>query len=45
MLAVSYGALSADHIEYLDEGGVAAMVTAGTTGVILPRAFYTLPET
>ncbi len=44
-LAASYGALSADHIEYLDEDGVIAMAGAGTVGVILPGAFYTLRET
>ncbi len=44
-LAASYGALSADHIEYLDEEGVIAMAEAGTTVVILPGAFYTLRET
>jgi len=44
-LAASYGALSADHIEYLDEAGVAAMAKAGTAAVILPGAFYTLRET
>ena len=44
-LAASYGALSADHIEYLDEEGVAAMAGAGTVAVILPGAFYTLRET
>ncbi|SFD97531.1 imidazolonepropionase [Sulfitobacter brevis] len=44
-LAASYGALSADHIEYLDEAGVAAMAQAGTVAVILPGAFYTLRET
>ncbi|WP_420584813.1 imidazolonepropionase [Ruegeria sp.] len=44
-LAASYGALSADHIEYLDEEGVEAMAAAGTVGVILPGAFYTLRET
>jgi len=44
-LAASYGALSADHIEYLDEDGVAAMASAGTVAVILPGAFYTLRET
>ncbi|WP_170764547.1 imidazolonepropionase [Ruegeria lacuscaerulensis] len=44
-LAASYGALSADHIEYLDEEGVQAMAEAGTVGVILPGAFYTLRET
>ncbi|RBW53274.1 imidazolonepropionase [Ruegeria sp. A3M17] len=45
VLAASYGALSADHIEYLDEAGVAAMAQAGTVGVLLPGAFYTLHET
>ncbi len=44
-LAASYGALSADHIEYLDEDGVIAMAKAGTIGVILPGAYYTLRET
>jgi imidazolonepropionase len=44
-LAASYGALSADHIEYLDEAGVQAMAKAGTTAVILPGAFYALRET
>jgi imidazolonepropionase len=43
-LAASYDALSADHIEYLDEQGVVAMAKAGTTAVILPGAFYTLRE-
>lgn len=44
-LAASYGALSADHVEYLDAAGVAAMAEAGTTAVLLPGAFYTLRET
>ena len=44
-LAASYGALSADHIEYLDEPGVKAMADAGTVAVILPGAYYTLRET
>ena len=44
-LAASYGALSADHIEYLDEDGVIAMAKSSTCGVILPGAFYTLRET
>lgn len=44
-IAASYGALSADHIEYLDQDGVAAMAQAGTVGVVLPGAFYTLRET
>jgi imidazolonepropionase len=44
-MAASYGALSADHLEYLGEDGVAAMAGAGTVAVILPGAFYTLRET
>ena len=44
-LAASFGALSADHIEYLDEDGVLAMAGAGTVAVILPGAYYTLRET
>ncbi|WP_299751051.1 imidazolonepropionase [uncultured Boseongicola sp.] len=44
-MAAGYGALSADHIEYLDEDGAAALAAAGTTAVILPGAFYTLRET
>ncbi|MCH2077234.1 MAG: imidazolonepropionase [Rhodobacteraceae bacterium] len=43
-LAASYGAQSADHIEYLDEDGVMAMADAGTSAVVLPGAFYTLRE-
>lgn len=44
-MAASYGALSADHIEYLDSDGVQAMAASGTVAVILPGAFYTLRET
>ena len=44
-LAASYGALSADHIEHLDQAGVLAMAQAGTVAVLLPGAFYTLRET
>lgn len=44
-LAASHGALSADHLEYIDEAGVKAMADAGTVAVILPGAFYTLRET
>lgn len=43
-LAARHGALSADHLEYLDEAGVRAMAGAGTVAVILPGAFYTLRE-
>jgi imidazolonepropionase len=44
-LAARYGALSADHLEYLDETGVAAMSKSGTVAVLLPGAFYFLKET
>ncbi|MEM8761809.1 MAG: imidazolonepropionase, partial [Pseudomonadota bacterium] len=44
-LAARHGALSADHIEYLDQDGVDAMAAAGTVAVLLPGAFYTLRET
>lgn len=44
-LAASYHAQSVDHLEYLDEPGVKAMQSAGSTAVLLPGAFYTLRET
>lgn len=44
-MAASFGALSVDHIEYLDDSGVAALAKSGTSAVILPGAFYTLHET
>jgi imidazolonepropionase len=44
-LAARFGALSADHLEYLGQDGVEAMARAGSVAVILPGAFYTLRET
>ena len=44
-LAARYGALSADHLEYTDEAGAAALAKAGTVAVLLPGAFYFLRET
>ena len=44
-LATRYRALSADHLEYLDEAGAAALSEAGTVAVLLPGAFYFLRET
>jgi imidazolonepropionase len=44
-MAASLGALSADHLEYLDADGVAAMRAAGTVAVLLPGAYYFLRET
>ena len=43
-LAASYHALSADHLEYLDEEGVIAMKAGNCTAVILPGAYYTIRE-
>jgi imidazolonepropionase len=44
-LAARYGALSADHLEYVSEEGVKAMADSGTVAVLLPGAFYFLRET
>ncbi|WP_296738274.1 imidazolonepropionase [Mesorhizobium sp.] len=44
-LAARYDALSADHLEYTDEAGAAAMAKAGTVAGILPGAFYFIRET
>lgn len=44
-LAADYRALSADHIEHLDEADAVAMAAAGTVAVLLPGAFYFLRET
>jgi imidazolonepropionase len=43
-LAARAGALSADHLEYLSAGGVAALAQAGTVAVLLPGAYYTLRQ-
>ena len=44
-LAARYGALSADHLEYLSADGIVAMAGARTVAVLLPGAFYFLRET
>jgi imidazolonepropionase len=44
-LAAQHRALSADHLEHLDEAGAKAMAEAGTVAVLLPGAFYALQET
>ena len=44
-LAAEFGALSADHLEYANDAGIAAMARAGTVAVLLPGAFYALRET
>ncbi len=43
-LAAKYGALSVDHIEYLDDEGIEAINKSGTVAVLLPGAFYYLRE-
>ena len=44
-LAARFGALSADHLEYVSESSIEAMVESGTVAVLLPGAFYYLRET
>lgn len=44
-LTARYQGLSADHIEYLDQAGVAALAQSGTVATLLPGAFYFLRET
>lgn len=44
-LTAKYGGLSADHIEFLDSKGVAAMAQSNTVATLLPGAFYFLKET
>jgi imidazolonepropionase len=44
-LAAEYGALSCDHLEHLDNAGIAAMRRAGTVAMLLPGAYYFLRET
>jgi len=43
-LAAEFGALSCDHLEYLDAVGIAAMKAAGSTAVLLPGAYYSLRQ-
>jgi imidazolonepropionase len=43
-LVARYGGWSADHLEFLDAAGVAALARAGTVAVLLPGAFYFLRE-
>jgi len=43
-LAAQYRALSADHLEHLDEAGAKAMAASGTIAVLLPGAYYALQE-
>jgi imidazolonepropionase len=44
-LAAEFHALSADHLEHVDEHGVQAMARTGTVAVMLPGAYYFLRDT
>ncbi|MES2106530.1 MAG: imidazolonepropionase [Pseudomonadota bacterium] len=44
-LTARYRGLSADHLEYLSEPGIASMADHGTVAVLLPGAYYFLRET
>lgn len=44
IMAAEYQALSADHLEHLDEEGVKYMAASGMVAVLLPGAFYTLRD-
>ena len=44
-LAAKYGALSADHLEFLSASGARALGAAGTVAVLLPGAYFTLRQT
>jgi imidazolonepropionase len=41
-LAAELGALSADHLEHIDDEGISAMAKAGTVAVLLPGTAVTL---
>jgi imidazolonepropionase len=43
--AAEFRALSADHLEHVDENGIRAMAASGTAAVLLPGAFYFLRDT
>lgn len=43
-LVARFGGWSADHLEFADRAGVAALAEAGTVAVLLPGAFYFLRE-
>jgi imidazolonepropionase len=44
-LAARWGALSADHLEYLSAAGARSLAAAGTVAVLLPAAYFTLRQT
>ena len=44
-LAAKWGALSADHLEFISAAGARALAAAGTVAVLLPTAYFTLRQT
>jgi imidazolonepropionase len=44
-VAAKWKALSADHLEFVSAQGARAMAAAGTVGVLLPTAYFTLRQT
>lgn len=44
-LAAEFGAISVDHIEFLDPEDIPVLKQSGTVAVLLPGAFYYLSET
>src|SRR5471032_3495208 len=44
-LVARYDGLSADHLEFVSDAGIAAMAAHGTVAVLLPGAYYFLRET
>ena len=44
VMAAEHGALSVDHLEYLEPNDAAKLADAGTVAVMLPGAFYFLGE-
>jgi imidazolonepropionase len=44
-LAAQWGALSADHLEYVSAEAAKSLAKAGTVAVLLPAAYFTLRQT
>jgi imidazolonepropionase len=45
LLAAQLGAATADHLEQTEEGGIAALASAGVQPVLLPASVYALGKT
>jgi imidazolonepropionase len=42
LLAAELGAVSADHLEWIDDNGIEAIASAGVTAILLPGAVFNL---